>query len=127
MALWTKLQRKYVEDIEKNLNIKYDGKPNRDEASLFISKHKQANREFIIKMKKPAPPTGKQIRYIRDIEKILNIKFEGKTIMEARSFISENRLEYEDKRPPEIKMKLYCNTIASAIGARQRQRRQAGI
>jgi hypothetical protein len=123
MALWTKLQRKYVKDIEDNLGITFNGRPTRVDADKFIKENSQANYEAkISKGKKQFPPTGKQLRYIEDIEKSLDIKFRGRTIKSAAKFIKQYKDEYETVKPAEHKMKLYYNAVADKIEKNQRRK-----
>lgn len=125
MALMTKLQRKYIEDIERNLNITYHGRHNRDDAYSFIKQYEDENRKFNIKNKIKFPPTGKQLRYIKDIEKVTEKKFTGKTLKEANKFIQKNVDEFKLNRDFSFKFKNLCNRKADKIQQKQRMRKEA--
>ncbi len=124
MALWTKLQRNYVKDIENNLGITFDGKPTRIDADTFIKKHTEANRKFRKSLNKQTRPTGKQLRFISDIEEILDVKFKGRTVKTASKFIQAHITEYDARVDSEKKIKRYYNGFADKIESYQRRRRQ---
>jgi hypothetical protein len=107
MALMTKSQEKYIKDIEKNLNVKYSGSPSRKDASIFIKKYVDKNRKIRLGNNDIILPTGKQLRFIRAIEKNLGIKFRGKTFEEASLFIYQK-----------IKKNLNCIEITDGKGRR---------
>ena len=123
MALWTKLQKQYVTDIEKNLKITFDGKFTRVDADIFIKKHAEENRKFKQSHNKQTPPTGKQLRFIRDIEDVLDVKFKGRTLKSASKFIQKHNMEYGARMDTETKMKLYSNRLADKIEMYQRRKR----
>ena len=124
MALMTKLQRKYIQDIEKNLGITYTGKNNRTEASMFITQHKEENRKVNKAKKKSTPPTGKQLRLIKDIEKTFKATFRGKTLKSAKKFIETYYDDFRLNQTYDSKVKNYLNKKASSIDRKQRQRRR---
>jgi len=115
MAYMTKRQKSYIEDIEKNLKVKYAGYNTRKEADKFIQIHAEANREFQKVRKISTPPTGKQMRYIKDIEAVLEIKFTGKTLKEAIKFINDYYLDYATEAPFDYKIKNYYNNLSAAM------------
>lgn len=96
----TKLQKEYIKDIEKILQIKYCGLNCRRTASKFIKEHKkQHSFEKAKQGKSGVPlPTGNQLRYIKQIEKVLEVSFKGKTYREADSFIGEYKPYYQLQR-----------------------------
>jgi hypothetical protein len=124
MSLWTKLQRKYVKDIEDNLNITFNGKPTRVDADQFIKEHAEANRAVRKDQNKQTRPTGKQLRFIKDIEDILDVKFTGRTVKTASKFIQKHITEYSARMDTEKKIKRYYNVVADKIESYQRRRRQ---
>ena len=123
MALWTKLQKQYVRDIENNLKVTFTGKPTRMDASLFIREHREANMKFKIKHKIEFRPTGKQLRLIKDIEDTLEVEFKGRTVKSASDFIREHISEYSCRMDIEKKIKRYYNSVASKISAYQIKRK----
>jgi len=123
MSLWTKLQRNYVKDIEDNLKVTFDGKPTRIDADIFIKKHAEANREVRQSQNKQTRPTGKQLRWIKDIEEILDVEFKGRTVKTASKFIQKYITEYNARMDTEKKIKRYYNGVADKIEANQRRRR----
>jgi len=86
----TKAQREYLKSICRDLNIKYSGKlMDREEVEAFISKHKNEQRLYYIKNNKPFPPTNKQKKFIKAIEKNLVVTWKGETLEDAKSFIKK--------------------------------------
>lgn len=118
----TKLQRQYIKDIEKNLNVKYNGGNTREDASLFISLYKEENRKFNLKNKIKTRPTGKQLRLIRSIEQTLEIKFNGKTLNEAKNFIDKYYNEFKANQTYFTKFKNCCNRKADMIDRKRKRR-----
>ncbi len=123
MALWTKLQRKYVKDIEDNLHVKFTGKPTRADADLFIKEYAEANRKFNQDANKQTRPTGKQLRFIKEIEDVLSVEFKGRTIKSASKFIKKHLMEYSSRMGSERKILRYCNRVADNIDSYQRKRK----
>ena len=112
-------------DIEKNLKVNYCGQNNREEAHLFIKQYKDENRKFNIKNKIKFPPTGKQLRYIKDIEKVTEKEFIGKTLKEASKFIEKNLDEFKLNQDFTFnKFKNLCNRKADKIQRKQRMRKR---
>jgi len=106
----TKLQKKYVESIERHLNVKYTGYNTRKGADLFLQKYAEENKQFKIKNNlKFNNITGKQYRLIKDIEKRLGIKFTGTKQKEASQFIADNFDEHKFNETCEDRMKRYIN------------------
>ena len=124
MALMTKLQRNYITDIETNLNVTFDGDNTRRDADIFIKKHAEKNREFKLSNNKQIPPTGKQRRFIEDIEDILDVKYTGRTVKSASKFIALHLTEYRAKIDTKRKIKRYYNKVADGIDAYQKRRRE---
>lgn len=52
-----------------------------DMAKILLEKSKKQLKKF------DEPPTAKQLKYIRDLERKHKVKFEGKTKYEASAFI----------------------------------------
>jgi len=119
----TKLQKEYIKDIESNLNVVFDGKNTRIDADTFIKKYADKNREFRKKNNKQTKPTGKQLRFIKDIEEILDIKYTGRTVKSASKFIKKYITEYTANMGREKKIKNYYNKFADNIEAYQKRRR----
>jgi hypothetical protein len=110
MAGMTKVQRKYVEDIERNLNVKFTGYNTRKAADLFLQKYAEENKQFKIKNNlKFNNITGKQHRFIKDIETRLEIKFKGTKQKEASQFIADNLDEHKFNETCEDRMKGFIN------------------
>ena len=95
MSLWTKLQRNYIKDIEKNVGVAFEGNPSRKDADSFIKKYGEKNRQIKLKLNKRFPPTGKQSRLIKEIETTLDLSFKGKTVKTASKFIAQHFDEYK--------------------------------
>jgi len=93
MITITKKQKQIIIAIEVKLGIIYKT-PNegRTVASRFIAKHIEALREYNRANNLDAPPTGKQDRCIKAIEKEFDVVFEGRTLFEANDFIKEFQL-----------------------------------
>jgi len=119
----TKLQKQYIKDIELNLDVTFDGKNTRIDADKFIKKYADKNREFRKKNNKQTKPTGKQLRFIKDIEEILDIKYTGRTVKSASKFIKKYITEYTANMGREKKIKNYYNKFADNIEAYQKRRR----
>jgi hypothetical protein len=96
MGFMTNKQKSVIIDIELKLGIVYETpKAGPDAAGKFIGKHIETLRQYNMKTDFKAPPTGKQLRYIKDIEKQLNVSFPGKTLKEACKFIQLYHIEYK--------------------------------
>lgn len=119
----TKLQKQYIKDIESNLDVVFDGKNTRIDADKFIKKYAEENREFRKKNNKQTKPTGKQLRFIKDIEEVLDVKYTGRTVKSASKFIKAYITEYDANRGREKKIKQYYNKFADNIEAYQKRRR----
>lgn len=92
-------QIKYIADIEKNLGVKYKGGDSSIEALKFIQLHSERNTQFNIDHNVKLPMTDKQKRFIKGIEAILQIEFNGRTLEEAKKFIERYKSEfYKTKR-----------------------------
>ena len=91
----TKIQRKYINNIESDLNVIFDAKNTRKDADEFIKKHLKQHRLFVKEHNIIPPPTGKQQRLIKKIEDVLDIKYYGKSVKTASKFIEEYLLEYK--------------------------------
>jgi len=118
MALWTNLQKNYVRDIEKNVGVEFEGNPTRKDADLFIKEHAEENKQIKLDLNKRFPPTGKQLRLIKDIEEELDIKFKGRTIRTASKFIDEYIDEYKCSSGSKNKMRNLIYKKAREIGRR---------
>ena len=92
--LITKMQKSVIEDIESKLGIYFSGS-NRTHASKFIHKNIKALRKFGKKAGRIPTPTGRQLRYIKKVEKQDGLKFEGWTFEDASEFIGEHKLSQE--------------------------------
>jgi len=123
MPIMTKLQKNYIKDIESNLDVIFNGKNTRVDADIFIKKHAEENRKFEKSHNRQIRPTGKQLRFIRDIEEVLDVKFKGQTIKTASKFIQQHITEYSARMDTERKIKRYYNNFADKIGAYQRKRK----
>jgi len=123
MALMTKLQRKYIKDIESNLSVTFNGKNTRNDADLFIKQYVEENRKFQKRNNKQTPPTGKQLRLIKDIEEVLDVEFIGKTLGVASNFIKEYFDEFKVEAGVNYKIKNYYNKVASGIELYQNKRK----
>jgi len=118
MPIMTKLQRTFIEDIEKNLRVTYDYPNTRKGADIFIKKHKEENTRFKLDAKTQFPPTGKQRRLIKDIEGSLDIKFNGRTVRTASKFIATYINEFKAVQTIDQKIKNYYNAFSEGIGKR---------
>jgi len=88
-AKWTKLQKEYVRGIENNLEVVYSGEKTRKDADIFIRLHEYDNAQYMENHGLKRPPSGKQLRYIKDIERILGVeKFTGRTSQAAHDYIA---------------------------------------
>ena len=87
----TKMQKSVIENIESKLKIYFSGS-NRTQASKFIHENIKALRKFDKKIGRINTPTGRQLRYIKKIEKQDGIKWEGWTFEDAYEFIAEHKL-----------------------------------
>jgi hypothetical protein len=121
MPAMTKLQRKYIEDIEKNLDVVFDYPNTRKGADLFIKKYKDENTRYKLENKKQFPPSGKQKRLIEDIEKSLDIKFKGRTVKTAAKFIKDNIIEFKAVQTTDQKIKNYYNKLSDNIRKQQNE------
>lgn len=92
---WTRYQKEYVEDIERHLKVVYRNPETKKDAHTFIELYKDDNAAYMDANNLQRPPTGKQRRYIKAIEQVLDIKFKGKTAKDASDFISEWHLEFK--------------------------------
>ncbi len=84
-----------IADIGRKLGIVFYGSDS-DSVSVadrFISKHISELRKYNKKHNLPKRPTGKQMKWILQIEKELDIVFDGMSYDDAWSFISEYRME----------------------------------
>lgn len=95
MAKMTPRQKDIIKDIELKLNIPYNLKDNRDKASMFIRNHIHRLRKSNQQTSFVPPPTGNQVRFIKVIEKELNVEFDGTTFNEAWKFINKYKMHYE--------------------------------
>lgn len=118
----TNTQRKYINDIEKNLNVKFTAENTRRAADEFIRKYKQANREFNQTHNKLQRPTKKQLILISKIEKALDIKFTGRSFKSAYKFISDNLPDFKGEDNENL-AENWCKRMANRIDQKQRQRR----
>ena len=116
MPKMTKLQKKFIEDIQENLNITFDYPDTRKGADIFIKKYKDENQRYKLQNKKQFPPTGKQRRLIKDIEESLDIKFNGRTVRTASKFIETYINEFKAVQTIDQKIKNYYNAFSEAIG-----------
>ena len=121
MSLITKRQRDFIKDIEDVLEVEFEGKENRKGASDFIAKHVETFRVEKLKANKRFPPTGKQIRLIKDMEEVLDIKFKGRTVKTASKFIAKHLSEFQMEvnqyanNNPEFKFKRVRKIVHSRI------------
>jgi len=123
MAVMTKLQQTYIKDIESNLQVIFNGNNTRNNADLFIKKYAEENREFRVKNNKQTRPTGKQLRFIKDIEEVLEIKYTGRTVKSASKFIQKYLTEFDSRTGIERKIKQYYNGMADKIDRAQKNKR----
>lgn len=94
MALkWTKLQKEYVRDIEKNLKVVYEKDKTRKDASEFIAEHRYQNNQWSEDHGLKRRPTKKQRRFIKDIENTLGEIFLGESSHDAWIFINSYYVE----------------------------------
>ena len=89
--LITKMQKTVIKDIESKLRICFSGS-NRAHASKFIHQNIKALRKVNNKIGRINTPTGRQLRYIKKVEKEDGLKFQGWTFEDAREFIGEHKL-----------------------------------
>lgn len=115
MAIWTKLQRKYVRDIETMLGIIFAGNPTRKDADIFIKEHAEEHRKMKLDLNKQFPPTGKQQRLIKEIEERLDIKFTGRTVRTASAFIEKYLDEFKALETSKDRMKRFINYKAKNL------------
>lgn len=127
MAIWTKAQQNYINDIEKTLNTKFIDTPSRTNASNFIKKYKDQYTKFKLDNNKRFPPTMKQRRLIKDIENTLNIKYNGKTVKTASTFIKKHYNEFTQNTTEEYKFKKMIEKKANDIQQKQDKRRKNEI
>jgi hypothetical protein len=59
------------------------------QVQTFIQKYRPIHIKYLQEHNLPSPPTGKQRRFIKAIEKYLGKKFEGETFHDARCFLEE--------------------------------------
>jgi len=115
MAGMTKLQKKYIEDIESVLKVEYTGSNSRKYADLFIKKYRDKHQKYKLEKGKRFPPTGKQKRFIKEIEETLDIKFTGRTVNTASKFISENIGDFNLFKSNDQTMKHRLNMLSKKI------------
>lgn len=90
----TKDQKAFIEAIEENLQVKYEGGNNRSKAGNFLDIYAPKNREYCISNNIDIPITFKQSVFITNIETVLEIEFTGTTLEEASDFIQENKRKF---------------------------------
>lgn len=90
MGVMTKRQRGIIEDIESKLGYIFDGNDSPTGAHRFIEKHIDELRVFNKKSNYIYKPSGRQLRYIKLIEKELDITFDGSTLKDAWEWLQEN-------------------------------------
>lgn len=134
MSLITKRQRDFIKDIEDVLGVEFEGRENRKGASDFISTHIETFRVERLKANKRFPPTGKQVRLIKDMEEVLDTKFKGRTVKTASKFIAKHLSEFKMEvnqyanNNPEFKFKRVRKIVHSRISKRieEKKRRKSG-
>ena len=96
-------QRKYVRQIAKDLGIKLEKKlMKRDYCYSFIKKYKFEHLKYMKENNIPFPPSQKQLRYIKNIQKVMQHEYDDeelyqktfKTLDEANAFIAKWKNEY---------------------------------
>ena len=96
MGFMTNKQKSVIIALELKLVIVYETpKAGPDAAGKFIGKHIETLRQYNMKTDFEVPPTGKQLRYIKNIEKQLDVSFPGNTLKEACNFIQLYHKEYK--------------------------------
>jgi len=92
-------QKRFVKGICKILKIKFTGDySQKKDVQEFISQNIMEYRKFMLNNNIPFPPTEKQKRCIRIIQKETGNKFIGKTALEAIEFIKPH---YKNKEKDE--------------------------
>lgn len=94
MITITKMQKSLIEDIESKLKICFSG-DDRTHASKFIHQNIKALRKVNKKVHRINTPTGRQLRYIKKVEKEDGTKFRGSSFEDAMEFIGEHKLSQE--------------------------------
>lgn len=99
----TRIQKQYIHDIENVLKVKYNGSTLRRDATAFIEKYKEQHKKRKKELGLPFSPTGKQCRFIKDIEDALGVIFDGNTMEDASKFIDEYYYDYIGSDKGEMK------------------------
>jgi hypothetical protein len=87
----TERQKSIIKSMESKLGICFSG-VDRKQASKFIHQNIKALRKLNEKIGRVNMPTGRQMRYIKKVEKKDGIKFDGETFQDAYDYIAEHKL-----------------------------------
>ncbi len=90
MGVMTKRQRGVVNAIESKLGYPFDRNDSPTGGDRFIKQHIEELRTFNKKSNYIYKPSGRQLRYIKLIEKELDITFDGSTLKDAWEWLQEN-------------------------------------